>query len=60
MAIMKVTFASEVLSRCIDLNVIVPMETLGLPGTEATEKRGYRSLRHCICYMDMVVIRMTG
>ncbi|GFI22837.1 hypothetical protein IMSAGC011_01613 [Lachnospiraceae bacterium] len=39
MAIMKVTFASEVLSRCIDLNVIVPMETLGLPGAEATEKK---------------------
>lgn len=39
MAIMRVTFASEVLSRYIGLNVIVPMETPGLPGTETTEKR---------------------
>lgn len=39
MAIMRVSFASEVLYRNIDLNVIVPIETLGLPGSEATEKR---------------------
>lgn len=39
MAIMRVTFASGVLSRSVDLNVIVPMETPGLPGAGTTEKR---------------------
>ena len=45
MAIMRVTFASEVLSRYIDLNVIVPMETPGLPGTETTEKTRRQKFR---------------
>lgn len=37
MAIMRVTFSSEVLCRYIDFNVIVPMETPGLPGAEEKE-----------------------
>lgn len=45
MAILRVTFASEVLSRYIDLNVIVPLDILGLPGAETSEKKGMRKFR---------------
>lgn len=38
MAVMKVSFASEALFRSVDINVIVPMETMGIPGESKPKK----------------------
>lgn len=45
MAVMRVTFASEVMARYIDVNVIVPMETPGLPGAGTAGKRRQQKFR---------------
>lgn len=38
MAMMRVSFLSEALCRSVDLNVIVPMETMGIPGEVKPQK----------------------
>lgn len=38
MAIMRVSFLSEALCRSVGLNVIVPMETIGIPGEAKPQK----------------------
>ena len=38
MAMMRVSFLSEALCRSVDMNVIVPMETMGIPGEVKPQK----------------------
>lgn len=45
MAVMRVSFRSEALDRSVDLNVIVPMETAGIPGeVKALKPRVFQTL----------------